>query len=174
MEGQIEEVPLATSMNKMEIIVDGIHYTVEIEDATRSPAMVKVNDRIYTVEWKTAAEKGNAPLPAVKAQPAAVAEALPPPRPGIKPPTPATEASVPPAQVIKAPMPGNIVDIQVKAGSRVKIRDPLCYLEAMKMKNVIRSPRDGVIASVEVKDGQTVAYDDVLFIYLNEKQEVGL
>ena len=57
---------------------------------------------------------------------------------------------------IKAPMPGLILEINVKEGQEVKENDPLLILEAMKMENVINSPREGIIKSVEVKQGQTV------------------
>jgi biotin carboxyl carrier protein len=62
-------------------------------------------------------------------------------------------------------MPGNILDIAVKPGDRVAVRQQLCSLEAMKMKNAIRSPGEGVIASVEVAEGQAVAHGDVLFTF---------
>lgn len=71
----------------------------------------------------------------------------------------------PQASEIRAPMPGNILDITVKPGDKVSIRQRLCSLEAMKMKNAIHSPQDGVIASVEVAEGQAVAYGDVLFTF---------
>lgn len=57
---------------------------------------------------------------------------------------------------IKAPMPGLILEIHVKAGQEVKEDDSLLILEAMKMENVIKSPRDGIIKSVAVKQGETV------------------
>jgi biotin carboxyl carrier protein len=66
---------------------------------------------------------------------------------------------------VRAPMPGNILEITVKPGDFVRVRQQLCSLEAMKMKNAIRSPRDGVIASVEVIEDQAVAHGDVLFTY---------
>jgi biotin carboxyl carrier protein len=64
-------------------------------------------------------------------------------------------------------MPGNVLNIEVKAGDRVSFRQQLCSLEAMKMKNAIRSPRDGVIASVEVSEGQAVSHGDVLFTFID-------
>lgn len=57
---------------------------------------------------------------------------------------------------IKAPMPGLILDVQVKEGQNVKEDDTLLILEAMKMENVITSPRDGVIKSVDITKGGTV------------------
>lgn len=57
---------------------------------------------------------------------------------------------------IKAPMPGLILEINVKEGQDVKENDALLILEAMKMENVINSPREGVIKSIQVKKGETV------------------
>lgn len=58
--------------------------------------------------------------------------------------------------IIKAPMPGLLLDIQVSAGQEVKEDDPLFILEAMKMENVILSPRDGVIKSISAVKGDAV------------------
>lgn len=57
---------------------------------------------------------------------------------------------------IKAPMPGLILDIHVKAGDEVKEDDSLLILEAMKMENVIVSPREGIIKSVSVEKGAAI------------------
>jgi biotin carboxyl carrier protein len=57
---------------------------------------------------------------------------------------------------IKAPMPGLILDINVKVGQTVNEDDALLILEAMKMENVLTSPRQGVIKSISVKKGDAV------------------
>ncbi len=57
---------------------------------------------------------------------------------------------------IEAPMPGLILEINVKEGQEVNEDDQLLILEAMKMENVITSPRNGVIKSVAVKQGDAV------------------
>ena len=62
-------------------------------------------------------------------------------------------------------MPGQIVEVFVKAGDAVEAGQEVCSLEAMKMKNVIRSHRNGVIASVDVTPGQAVAHGDILFTF---------
>ncbi len=69
---------------------------------------------------------------------------------------------------LKAPMPGVILDLQVKAGDRVSVGQPLCALEAMKMKNAIRAPREGTIAAVEVEEGQKVSHGEVLFRFAQD------
>src|SRR5690554_1232889 len=55
--------------------------------------------------------------------------------------------------VVRAPMPGLIVDMKVKAGDTVAERDPLLVLEAMKMENVLRAPGTGVVKAVHVAKG---------------------
>ncbi|REG86012.1 acetyl-CoA carboxylase biotin carboxyl carrier protein subunit [Winogradskyella sediminis] len=57
---------------------------------------------------------------------------------------------------IKAPMPGLILEIDIKEGMEVKENDTILILEAMKMENVLKSPRDGVIKSIKVNQGETV------------------
>ena len=63
---------------------------------------------------------------------------------------------------IKAPMPGLILEINVKVGQEVKENDPLLILEAMKMENIITSPRDGIIKSISTKHGDAVEKNNLL------------
>ena len=66
------------------------------------------------------------------------------------------------AVTVKAPMPGNILDVKVSAGASVKAGDVLVILEAMKMENEIVAPQDGTVASINVNKGDTVNSGDVL------------
>ena len=66
------------------------------------------------------------------------------------------------AVAVKAPMPGNILDVKVSAGASVKAGDVLVILEAMKMENEIVAPQDGTVASINVNKGDTVNSGDVL------------
>ena len=63
---------------------------------------------------------------------------------------------------IEAPMPGLILDINVRVGQAVNEDDPLLILEAMKMENVITSPRDGIIKNISVEKGEAVDKKHVL------------
>ena len=74
-------------------------------------------------------------------------------------PAPAAAAG---AVSVTAPMPGNILDVKVKAGDSVKAGDTLLILEAMKMENEISAPQDGTIASVNVRKGDVVNSGDLL------------
>lgn len=57
---------------------------------------------------------------------------------------------------IKSPMPGLVLEINIKVGDEVKENQSLLILEAMKMENSISSPRDGIIKSITVKKGDAI------------------
>ena len=59
-------------------------------------------------------------------------------------------------KLLKAPMPGLILEINVEVGQTVKENDNLLILTAMKMENSLLSPRDGVIKSIAVEKGNAV------------------
>jgi biotin carboxyl carrier protein len=63
---------------------------------------------------------------------------------------------------IRAPMPGLILDIQVKVGQEIKENDAMLILEAMKMENIITSPRDGIIKSIVVNKSDAVDKNQLL------------
>lgn len=60
------------------------------------------------------------------------------------------------AGIIRAPMPGLVLRIEVAEGQSVQAGAGLVVLEAMKMENEIRVPVDGVIRKILVKPGQAV------------------
>ena len=115
---------------------------------------VTVNGVAYDVVVEEVSEGA---VPAAPTAPAAPA-AKPTPAPAPKA-VPAKNAG---ANAVKAPMPGNILKVNVKPGDSVKKGTVLCILEAMKMENEIMAPVDGTVATVEVTPGTTVATDAVL------------
>ena len=112
---------------------------------------VTVNGVAYqvTVEENTGAAAPAAPAPA----------AAPAPDPAV---APALAAAPVGAVTVNAPMPGNILDVKVKPGDKVKAGDTLLILEAMKMENEISAPQDGTVAAVNVRKGDTVNSGDIL------------
>ena len=77
-------------------------------------------------------------------------------------PAPAAAPAAAGATTVSAPMPGNILKVNVSAGQAVKKGDVLMILEAMKMENEICAPADGTVASVNVNSGATVESGAVL------------
>ena len=119
---------------------------------------VTLNKRTYEVE----VEAGEAMLideyeayaPASAAAPAAAPVAA---APVAAAPAPApAAASLAAGEVVKSPMPGNILKINVSQGQTVKEGDVLIVLEAMKMENEIVAPKGGSIAQIAVSKGQVV------------------
>ena len=117
--------------------------------------IVTVNGVAYnvTVEEGTGAAAASAP---VAAAPTAA------PAPAAAPAAPSAPAGAAGSVTVTAPMPGNILDVKVKAGDSVKAGDTLLILEAMKMENEISAPQDGTVASVNVRKGDVVNSGDLL------------
>lgn len=65
-------------------------------------------------------------------------------------------------EVVYAPMPGTILNINVKEGDIVKSGQTLVILEAMKMENEIVAPRDGKVVGIYVSKGANVKTEDKL------------
>ncbi|MBQ8159354.1 MAG: acetyl-CoA carboxylase biotin carboxyl carrier protein subunit [Clostridia bacterium] len=117
---------------------------------------VTVNGQTYEVSVEEVSQDG-----ATRAQmPAAPAPAAAPAKKAAAPKAAASGKSG--SVQIKAPMPGNILDVKVKVGDQVRNGQPVCVLEAMKMENEIPAPQDGKVASVEVSKGTTVETGAVL------------
>ncbi len=58
--------------------------------------------------------------------------------------------------VIKAPMPGLVVRVEVSEGQAVEVGDGLVVVEAMKMENELRATQKGVVEQVHVQAGDRV------------------
>ena len=58
---------------------------------------------------------------------------------------------------VRAPLPGKIIDLRVKAGDKVSKGQPLLVLEAMKMEHTLAAPADGTVKSVRYAVGEQVA-----------------
>jgi pyruvate carboxylase subunit B len=63
---------------------------------------------------------------------------------------------------VTSSMPGTVVDVMVKVGSKVKAGDAVLVIEAMKMENEVPAPVAGVIKAVNVAKGDSVNPDEAL------------
>ena len=124
---------------KYKVTLNKRTYEVEVEQG----------EAMLVDEYEAFAPAAAAPAPApaapVAAAPAAAAPA----------PAPAA-AALAAGEVVKSPMPGNILKINVTLGQKVKEGDVLIVLEAMKMENEIVAPKAGSVAQIAVSKGQVV------------------
>ena len=65
-------------------------------------------------------------------------------------------------KLIKAPMPGVVLGVNVEVGQAVLEDDTLLVLEAMKMESSIVSPSNGVVKVIAVNSGDTVEKGNLL------------
>ena len=124
---------------------------------------VTLNNRVYEVEvemgqamlideYDAVAPAAPAPaapavVSAASAAPAAAASAAPAAAPA---------AALASGEVVKSPMPGNILKINVAPGQKVEEGDVLIVLEAMKMENEIVATKSGTVAQIAVSKGAVV------------------
>ncbi|MDY5587379.1 MAG: biotin/lipoyl-containing protein [Oscillospiraceae bacterium] len=120
---------------------------------------VTLNNRTYEVE----VEEGKAMLvdeyeAYAPAAPAPVAAAPVAAAPAAAPAAPAAPAGAALAagEVVKSPMPGNILKINVAQGQKVNEGDVLIVLEAMKMENEIVATKSGTVAQIVTAKGAVV------------------
>ena len=63
-----------------------------------------------------------------------------------------------------APMPGKVINLNVKKGSKVKTGDTLVILEAMKMEHSIKAAEDGIISELYVNNNDQVENGALLMV----------
>ncbi len=117
---------------------------------------VTLNNRTYEVEVEAGRAmlideyEAYAPAPIAPAAPVAAAPVA------AAPAAAAPAVSVAAGEVVKSPMPGNILKINVSLGQKVNEGDALLILEAMKMENEVVAPKSGTIAQIIVSKGAVV------------------
>ncbi len=122
-------------------------YTVEVDNISTSPLRVTVEGETFDVEVEG--------LP--QANPTAISPRTPqqgPPQ--VRPPPPAGVSE----KIIRSPMPGRVVAVNVRPGDTVSPGQEVCVVEAMKMEQSISTSQGGVIKVVHVRPLQQVGADD--------------
>ena len=115
---------------------------------------VTLNGRTYEVE----VEAGKAMLLSEyeAIAPAPVAAAAAPVAAAAAPAAPAAPVVTGSGEAVNAPMPGNILKVNVQNGQAVKAGEVLVVLEAMKMENEIMAPKAGTVTQVLAIKGGSV------------------
>ncbi|WP_416306819.1 acetyl-CoA carboxylase biotin carboxyl carrier protein [Neptunicella sp. SCSIO 80796] len=106
-----------------------------------------------------------APVPMPQSAPAAPAAA----------PTPAASEAAKPAEIsghiVRSPMVGTFYTSPspgaknfVEVGQQVKVGDPLCIVEAMKMMNQIDADKAGTVTQILIENQDPVEFDQPMFV----------
>ena len=128
-------------MKEYKFKINGSLYNVSINSLQKDMAEVVVNGREYIVNIESV-EKNQ------KSNQSAESSELPKEESG----TTSKNA----IRNIKSPLPGIIVEINVKPGDSVKIGQKIAVIEAMKMENEITADCEGVVSEIKVKVGDSV------------------
>lgn len=154
-------------LRKLKTLIDLVSESniseLEITEAEGKVRIVKAGPAAVMVAAPppiTVAAPTPAPAPA-PAQASAAAAAAAAPEPAAAPPA---------ARVVKSPMVGTFYRSAspgakpfVEVGSAVKEGDPVCIIEAMKIMNEIESEVSGKVVEILAADAQPVEYGQVLF-----------
>ena len=127
--------------------INGKEYNVSIGAAEGKNLTVNVNGADYQVELE------NAPAAApVMPGPDRASQKAPDQVGGDVQAPKAAGAGV----VVKSPLPGIIISVDVKEGQAVKRGQKVAVIEAMKMENDILAEADGTITAVHTRKGDSV------------------
>ena len=66
------------------------------------------------------------------------------------------------ANVVRAPMPGTMIELLVEVGDEVEAGQTLAVMEAMKIEHLLSAPNAGVVTAVHTSAGASVDEDAVL------------
>ena len=140
-------------MKKFKLTIRGNKYDVDFLSIEDDIAKVEVNGTTYEVEVHREKKVSKTPTlvrkPVVHSTESGKARTSSP-----------TERKG--TGVIKAPLPGTILEIKVKVGDVVKVGDKLMVMEAMKMENNIIADKEGKIEVIKVNNGDSVLEGDAL------------
>lgn len=132
-------------MKQFKFLIDGHRYQTSVNEIANNLAEVTVNGTTFRVEIQKE-------------------EAVATPRPTVSKVVAAAQTTTQSAptgiQVVKSPLPGSIIKVNVKAGDKVNVGDELLTMESMKMENSIKSEFSGIVKAVYVEPGKNVMQED--------------
>lgn len=139
-------------MKNFKFRIDNRSYAVDIVNVNEKTATVNVNGVIYEVEVDKKLKTAKQVMPRKDFVPST----------DIAPATARTENALGHKTIIRAPLPGKIVEVMVKVGDKVSIGQTVICIEAMKMENNIRTDKEGIITAVNVEANVAVTDGEVL------------
>ena len=152
-------------MRKYEVSINNKQYAVVVKKYTKQDAELEINGTSYLVKLDapiTAPAAVSAPVQPQPTQPIQPVQPVQPiPQPQAQPAASSAPAG---AEVIKAPIPGSILDVLVKVGEVVSEGQTVFKMEAMKMENDISTVGGGTISSISVAVGDAVNQGQELMV----------
>lgn len=136
-------------MKEFDFVINGNEYSIKILEFKDDIASVDVNGVTYDVKVKLKETK----TPIIRNVPVVQS---------VMERSNLTSKVQDNVSVLKAPIPGVIIKLNVKVGDTVKIGDTVLILEAMKMQNEIQASKNGLVKNIAVKEGQNVYEGEVL------------
>ncbi len=147
-------------MKQFKFIIDGHKYSTTVNEIGPNLAEVTVNGTSFKVEIEIEEQKAM-PRPANTIQ--GVGKVVNSAQSG-------KQAQAGSVQVVKSPLPGSIIKVNVKVGSKVAVGDELLTMESMKMENSIKAEVAGTVKSVFAEPGKNVMQEDRLLEIETEAQ----
>lgn len=136
-------------MKDYKFTINGNTYNVSLKSLEDNVAELEVNGTQYSVELHKEVKASKTPK-LVRAKT---------PKPTSAPNPLSKKASL---SQVKAPLPGNILEIMVREGDEVKKEQVLMVMEAMKMENKVLAELSGKVKSIKVTVGESVLQGQVL------------
>lgn len=159
-EGQTYALDMQRRGARVEAVVDGRHYELEVRETEAGAFLLLVKARVYECRAGRADAQSGAREVHVGEQVYQVTLIDPKRLRGAR--DAGAEASGR-ARVV-ASMPGKVVRVLVEAGAEVQAGDGLVVIEAMKMQNELKSPKSGTVVELHAATGATVNAGDVLVV----------
>lgn len=135
-------------MKEFKFVIDGHKFSTTVNELEGNLAEVTVNGTTFKVEIEKEQPASATPRPTAQQVVSAAQQAAAPAAGGV--------------QVVKSPLPGSIVKVNIKVGDNVKVGDELLTMESMKMENSVKSEFAGVVKAVYAEPGKNVMQEDKL------------
>jgi glutaconyl-CoA/methylmalonyl-CoA decarboxylase subunit gamma len=162
-------------MRRYTLDISDREFVIDVQELAADRFEVIVGDESYEVTLSSDENLAEASItpgfhPAAGAAPRASASSAGRVRKEAASPSPAAATPAPRQPTggaggkgaLTAPMPGVILEVNVKAGDSLERGQQVAILDAMKMHNVIGAPRAGTVAEVFVSAGQNVDHGDAI------------
>jgi biotin carboxyl carrier protein len=159
-EGEIREIEVRRSGEKVFASVDGREYELEVSEPEPGVFLLKHNGHLFQASTFANPSSPDETNVSVKRREFAVRVIDPKRLRG----SGSDHSHGEGLAEIKTAMPGKIVRVIASVGDRVEKGSGVIVVEAMKMQNEMRSPKDGTVKEVRTSEGATVNAGDVLVV----------